>query len=94
MTNGEYQAIAIADKYYSKVTDHQQIKHLATEVVELQQAISNKDEKNIEEEIGDCLYILLHILSRHNPHKKSMTTLALNASDKLEMRKYAELKNS
>lgn len=93
MTNGEHQAVATANRYKGDISDEDKVKHLATEVIELGYALAHEDETNIREEIGDCLYLLLHILSRHNPEKFSMTTMVLLASDKMERKEFKKLRN-
>jgi NTP pyrophosphatase (non-canonical NTP hydrolase) len=86
MTNGEKQALAIAEKYKSNVSDEQKVKHLATEVMELGYALVKDNKANILEEIGDCAFLLLHILSQHNPSKTSLSNLCVMASEKMELR--------
>jgi len=80
------QALAIANKYAAGFNDEAKVKHLATEVVELALGLEKKDQANIQEEIGDCLFLLLHILSRHNPKNLSLYDLIEVAAKKMETR--------
>ena len=86
MTNGENQALLIANKYNEEITNEEMVKHLATEVVELAIALEKGDKANIKEEVGDCLFLLLHIISRHDELKESLSSLCVMASEKMEMR--------
>ncbi len=95
MTNGEKQAIAIANLYFPNITDEQQVKKLGEELVELAIAIERKDDVNIYEELGDCAYILLHILSRckHEFAKDGLVNAILAAANKVEYRNKTKINN-
>ncbi len=91
MTHGEIEALKIADKYKGKLSDIDKVKKLGEELVELAIAIQENNDENIQEEIGDCVFLLLHILSRHNKSKHSninlgLVDVVLRASDKMEIR--------
>lgn len=91
MTGGEHQALVIANKYKGHVSDEEKVKHLATEVIELARALEKGDEENIREEIGDCAFLLLHLLDRHDPKKIGIITAIVKASDKMERRHNKEI---
>lgn len=87
MTNGEEMALATAEKYVSSLSDSDKVKKLAEEVLELAIALDKNDEVNIREEIGDCAFILSHILSRHDTKNGGgIITQILIASGKMETR--------
>lgn len=63
----ENEAILIADKFTGNISTEEKIKWLATEVVEVGMAYSaNEDPERILEELGDCAYLLSHIISRYS----------------------------
>jgi phosphoribosyl-ATP pyrophosphohydrolase len=87
MTNGENQAMAVINKYVPKgVTTEMMVKKLGEELVELAIAIERKDERNIREEIGDCAFILLHILSKHDADNEGIINRIVSAAQKMETR--------
>lgn len=86
MTNGENQALSVANKFLPDITEEQMIKKLGEEIIELAIAIERKDEINIREEIGDCAYILLHILSKHDKNNEGIVNRIVCASEKLATR--------
>lgn len=51
----------VAEKYAGEYTFEDKVKWLGEEVVELAMAIGADDTENIKEEIGDCVYLLLHL---------------------------------
>jgi NTP pyrophosphatase (non-canonical NTP hydrolase) len=55
------EAIMVANEFAGHYTPEQKVKKLAEEVVELGMAIRANDLENMQEEIGDCVYILLHL---------------------------------
>lgn len=85
MTNGENQSIAVFEKYVGNISDERKVCKLGEELVELGIAIAKKDSENIEEEIGDCAAILLHIAYKHNP-TQSLTWYIIQAAEKMENR--------
>ena len=89
MTRGEHQAINVANKYYPDITISGQLKKLGEEVIEFTEAVLIGNDDQIADEAGDCLYLILHILSKKLPPERiNQTTLVVNASDKLERRLY------
>lgn len=86
MTYGEEQALMIADKYKGKVTTEDKIKWLATEVVEVAMAFQSGDEKHLLEELGDCAFLLSHIISRYDKDKLGIIHYISVASDKMQKR--------
>ncbi len=85
MNPQEISAIAVADKhrpFASEFTLHGKAEWLADEVKELIQAIENQDAENINEEIGDIAFLLLHIASHFNKDK-SLTDYITEAKDKM-----------
>lgn len=88
MTTQETSAIAVADKhrpFVSEFTLHGKVEWLADEVKELMQAIENQDSDNINEEIGDIAFLLLHIASHFNKDK-SLLEYITEAKDKMVYR--------
>ena len=83
--NDEQQAILIAEKYKGHVTDIEKVKHLAGEVVELMDAIVRGDKKEITGEIGDCAFLLSHLLYRHG-EGQGLISEVTTASIKMERR--------
>ncbi len=59
--NINHEAIMVAEKYAGEYTLEDKIKWLGEEFGELAMAIGANDTENIKEEIGDCVYLLLHI---------------------------------
>jgi len=84
MTNGESTALIVADKYKGQVTTEDKIKWLATEVVEVAMAFQSGDEKHLLEELGDCAFLLSHIISRYDKDKKGIIHFISTASEKME----------
>lgn len=85
MTDIEINALIIANKYLPNINIEKMIKKLGEEVAELALGIGKDDKININEEIGDCAYILLHILSKTNPDK-SLLDCIKEASLKMDYR--------
>lgn len=86
MTNGESQALVVAGKYKGHVTTEDKIKWLATEVVEVAMAFQSGDEKHLLEELGDCAFLLSHIISRYDKDKKGIIHFISVAAEKMERR--------
>ncbi len=86
MTNGEEIALKTANKYKGNITTEDQIKWLATEVVEVAMAFQSGDEKHLLEELGDCAFLLSHIISKFDTDKKGIIHFISLAGDKMEMR--------
>jgi len=85
MTNGENQSISVFEKYVGNISQLKKVCKLGEELAELAIAIANNDYENIEEEIGDCAAILLHIAYKQNP-KNSLTWYIMQAAEKMENR--------
>lgn len=85
MTRGENIALKIADKYKGHLTDQDRVKHLAGEVTELARAIESENIDDILDEIGDCAFLLSHILSRYDK-KYGIIRRITEASEKMEKR--------
>lgn len=85
MTNGEHQALAVFEKYKKHISTQEKLKKLAEEVNELTWAFSKDDKENINEEIGDCAAIILHLAYRHND-TKTLINYILEAAEKIEQR--------
>lgn len=86
MTNGEEQALAIADKYKGNITTEEKIKWLATEVVEVGMAFQSENEEHLLEELGDCAFLLSHIISRYDKRKLGIIHYITLASEKMVRR--------
>lgn len=87
MTNGEIQAILIANKYHGNVSEIKKLKKLGEEFTEFIEAVLVKGENEMIEEAGDMCYLILHILSsRINHDEINLIKFVMMASDKLEMR--------
>lgn len=78
--------VAIADKYVGDITTAKKIQKLGEEMMELAMAVQEGNAPHIEEELGDCLYILLHVGSRVNK-KKSIMDYIHAAATKLVVRR-------
>jgi len=63
MTRKETEALIVANKYTNQHNLVSKVKWLGTELVELAIGIANNDKENVQEEIGDMAFILLHISS-------------------------------
>ncbi len=88
MTNGENQALATLKRWLPNVTEEQIVKKLGEEVAELALAVGKGDKQNIKEEIGDCVFILFHLLNRTHPDNTGIVTSIVTASEKLETKMY------
>ena len=86
MTYGEEQALLVANQYKGDISTDAKLKWLAGEVVELSIAIANGDKKNVIEEIGDCAFLLSHILQRYDDDDLGIITTIVKASLKMERR--------
>ena len=86
MTNGEEIALKTANKYKGLVTTEEKIKWLATEVVEVAMAFQSGDEQHLLEELGDCAFLLSHIISRYDKDKKGIIHFISLAGEKVERR--------
>lgn len=86
MTYGEEQALRIANKYKGLVTTEDKIKWLATEVVEVAMAFQSGDEQHMLDELGDCAFLLSHIISRYDKEGKGIIHFISLAAEKMEMR--------
>ena len=86
MTRGENIALIIAEKYKGHLSDQDKVKHLAGEVTELARALESGNADKIFEEIGDCAFLLSHILSRHSKKKFGIIHCITIASQKMERR--------
>jgi len=93
MTNGEIQAVSIADRWASDISQINKLKKLGEELIEFTEAVLNKTPKDMREEAGDMCFLILHILSKEMTQDEiNLTTLVMNASDKMEMRNYKQYK--
>ena len=89
MTNGEHQAVAIADRWVGDISEMDKIKKLGEEFTEFIEALLTKSDEDILDEAGDMTFLILHILSKRIPPEKiNLTNLVVNAADKMEMRNY------
>lgn len=86
MTNGENQALTALNRILPNATPEKMVKKLGEELVELAIAVERKNEKEIREEIGDCAFILLHILSKYDSEKEGLINRILSAANKMETR--------
>jgi len=87
MTNGEHQAVNIANKYVGYISEMDKLKHLGEEYAEFIEACLTKSEDDIYEEASDMIYLILHIISKRLPPDRiNMSTMVVNASDKMEYR--------
>jgi NTP pyrophosphatase (non-canonical NTP hydrolase) len=86
MNDKEKRLVAVADKYVGDITTAKKIQKLGEEMMELAMAVQEGEPKHIEEELGDCMYILLHIASRVNK-KKSYLDYLFAAATKMIMRR-------
>lgn len=77
--------IAIAEKYTGDCTNAKKIQKLGEEVVELAMGIAEWDMDNMREELGDCLFILIHLKNRICP-KITVDELLTLASNKMVKR--------
>ena len=85
MTDIEISAVAVADKhrpFLNEHTIHGKVEWLADEVKELIQGIESQDAENINEEIGDIAFLLLHIASHFNKDK-SLLDYITEAKEKM-----------
>lgn len=80
----ERKALEIANKYLPNILTERMIKKLGEEVTELAMAVGANDQHGIIEEIGDCAYILSHMLSKYSD--KGLIVAIVKASEKLERR--------
>ena len=87
-TVSESRSIAIADRFIGNKTPlNKRIKKLAEEVTELAMALQQEEyEGHIDEEFGDCIFILVHMASIYNPEKTFVDYL-FDASHKMKCRK-------
>lgn len=86
MSKLQKRAVDIADKYVGDITTAKKMQKLGEEIMELAMAIAEGEPKHIDEELGDCLYILLHVASRNNK-KKNMDDYIRAAATKLIARR-------
>ena len=86
MTEGEEQAVVTAKKYYDDFDDVARVKKLLEEVLELGIALGEGDPKHIRDEVGDCMFILCHIWSRHDENNVGLIPPMIDAVDKVERR--------
>jgi len=86
MPFGEYRALTIARRHKGHVSVEKKMKWLAGEMAELSMAIAQGDAEAIKEEIGDCAFILSHILSMYDEGRWGIVKAIVDASDKMESR--------
>lgn len=87
MTNGEIQAVAIADRHVGDSKEIDKLKKLGEEFTEFIEAVLTGEDKEMLDEAGDMCFLILHILSKRMPQDKiNLTQLVVQASDKMEMR--------
>lgn len=84
MTRGEEQALATIKEHFPNVEPYEMVKKLGEKLVELAMAVQSGLEDDVKEEIGDCAYILLHLLSKCE--NQGLITEIVKASEKLERR--------
>lgn len=80
----EAEAIMIADRFKGDVSTEDKIKWLATEVVEVGMAYQAEDEEHLLEELGDCAFLISHILSRYSD--KGIIHFITEAAEKMKER--------
>ena len=85
MTNIEVHAIIIADRYKGDISDEKKLHKLGEEMMELAVAFGKNDKENINEEIGDVAFVLLHFAKRMNPNK-SLLQYIEEAAEKMELK--------
>lgn len=76
--------VNIAERYTGNCSNAKKIQKLGEEVVELAMGIALEDQENIEEELGDCLFILIHLMRRLTDY--STEELLEKASSKMVRR--------
>lgn len=76
----------LADQFVGKKTNAKKIQKLGEEMMELAMAVAEGDSAHTEEELGDCLYILLHLASGINP-KRSINSYLKEAAVKMVERR-------
>ncbi len=86
MTAEEEKALAIANKYKGNITTEDKIKWLATEVVEVAMAFQSGSEKHTLEELGDCAFLISHIISRYDKENLGIIHYISEASEKMVKR--------
>ena len=79
-------ALATANKYKGKITTEDKIKWLSTEVVEVAMAFQSGDENHLLEELGDCAFLISHIISRYDKDQKGIIHFISLAAEKMETR--------
>jgi len=85
MTELEIKALQIANKYVGHYSKEEKIKKLGEEIIELAYALAKNDEENIEEEIGDCIFLLLDIATT-NTMQMGLDYYVNLAAEKMEKR--------
>lgn len=80
----EKQALKIAEKYVGEISTECKIKWLSTEVIEVAMAFQSGNGKNLLEELGDCAFLISHIISRFDD--KGIVNQISKAADKMKLR--------
>ena len=86
MTKAENYMAVLADRFIGKQTNAKKIQKLGEEMMELAMAIAEGDSAHSEEELGDCLFILLHLAYGINP-KRSIHSYLQEAAEKMVVRR-------
>ena len=84
MKSEEQKALNIANKHLPNTLTERMVQKLGEEVMELAMAVGANDHYGVIEEIGDCAYILSHLLSKYSD--KGLIVAIVRASKKLETR--------
>lgn len=88
-TNGELQVDCWHDTTYGQVDIPATYRKLLEEIGELGEALMKRNPNEIHEEIGDCVFILRHILRAECGAGQSLTHAMMMALDKNERRRHA-----
>jgi NTP pyrophosphatase (non-canonical NTP hydrolase) len=80
----EKQAIKIADKYVDNISTEDKIKWLSTEIVEVAMAFQSGDNNHLLEELGDCAFLISHIISRYE--NSGIINQISKAANKMKLR--------
>lgn len=78
--------VDLSEEFLGEKTTQQKLKKLGEEVVELAIAVESGNTAHAEDELGDCIYILLQIAKRINKNK-SLLDYARLCATKMVMRR-------
>lgn len=86
MTNEERASLLIAEKFKGHITTEEKIKWLATEVIEVGMAFQSGKTAHLLEELGDCAFLISHIISRYDHEQNGILHYISEASVKMKKR--------